>query len=36
MGWIQIMKYKNMEYLSYGFEKFKYFNRISLGIWFDI
>jgi hypothetical protein len=36
MGWIQIYEYKNMEYISHGFLKFKYFNRINLGNWFDI
>jgi hypothetical protein len=36
MDWIQIMKYKHNKYLSYGFLKFKYFNRNSLGEWFDI
>ena len=36
MGWIQIMKYKKMEYISHGFLKFKYFNRNSLGEWFDL
>ena len=36
MTWPQILTYKNMEYISHGFLKFKYFNRNSLGEWFNI
>jgi hypothetical protein len=36
MTWLKIHTYKNMDYISHSFLKFKYFNRNSLGDWFDI